>query len=74
MELSVAGFAVDIGLPVVAGLDMQAGEPAASTDVGIDIDSVTKIEWKVGVLLGGVPADHDFSRLMRQRGAEFFVN
>lgn len=55
-------------------LDVQTGEPAAAANVGIDIDGVAEIEGKVGSFLGGVATDHDFPGLVRERGAEFFVN
>lgn len=60
-EFGFAGFAVDAGLPVVAGFDVKAGEPTATPDVGIDVDGVAEVEREVGRFLRGVPADHDFS-------------
>lgn len=53
---------------------MEAGEPAAAADVGVDVDGVAEIEGKVRGFLGGVSADHGLAGLVGKRGAEFFVN
>ena len=45
----------------MAGFDVEAGEPAAATDIGVDVDGVSKVQWKMGCLLSGMSADHDFS-------------
>ena len=58
----------------MAGFDMKASEPAAAADVGVDVDSVAKIKWKVGILLCGMTADHNFAGLMREGSPEFFMN
>lgn len=73
-EFVIAGFTVDVGLPVVAGLDMEAGEPAAAADVGIDVDGVSEVQGEVGSFLGSVATDHDLSGLVGKRRAEFLVN
>lgn len=65
---------VDIGLPVVAGFDVKAGEPAASSDISIDIDGVSQVERKVGSFLSGVAANHDLSGLMGKGGPKLFVD
>jgi hypothetical protein len=73
-KLFVTGFAVNVRLPIMAGLDVKASEPAAAADIRIDVDSVAEIKWKVRILLGGVTADHNLAGLMRERVAEFFMN
>lgn len=73
-EFASTGFSVDIGLPVLAGFNVKAGEPASATDIGIDVNGVAKVEGKMGSLLRGVTADHDLPGLVRQGSPEFFVN
>jgi len=58
----------------VTGFEVKAGEPAASTDVGVDVDGVSEIKRVVRGFLSGVTADHDFAGLVREGGAEFFMN
>lgn len=58
----------------MAGLYVQASEPATAADICIDVDSVTQIKWKVGILLCGVTADHNLAGLVRERVTEFFMN
>ena len=70
----MAEVAVDVCLPVVIGFDVEAGEPAAAADVGVDVDGVAQIEGEVGGFLGGVAADHNFAGLVREWSAEFFVD
>lgn len=58
----------------MAGFDVEAGEPAAATDIGVDVDGVAEIKWKVRILLGGVTADHNLAGLVREGITEFFMN
>lgn len=53
---------------------MQAGEPSATTNIGVDVDGVPEVERKVWGLLGGVPADHDLARLVGLWRAKLLVN
>lgn len=53
---------------------MEAGEPSAAADVGVDIDGVAEVEGEVGGLLGGVSTHHDLTGLVREWGPEFFVD
>ena len=39
-EICFAESSVDVGLPVVIAFDVKAGEPTATTDVGVDVDGV----------------------------------
>ena len=66
LEAAFADFAVEVGLEVVAGLDMEPGEPSAASDVGVDADGVAEVAGLMG-FLSGVAADHGFARAMRSR-------
>jgi len=52
---------------------MKAGEVAASADIGINADGVSKIEWDMR-FLSGVTGDHNLTRAVRLGRAKFFVN
>ena len=53
---------------------METGEPAAATDVGVDIYGVAEVEGEGRGFLSGVAADHDLAGLVGERSAKFFVN
>lgn len=54
-----------VGLPKVAGLEFEAGEPAFGAEgAGIDADVLCFFAGEP-VALDGVPANHEFSREMR---------
>ncbi len=53
---------------------MEAGEPAAAADVGVDVDGVAEVEGEMGGFLGGVAADHDLPGLMGKGCAKLFVD
>ena len=53
---------------------MEAGEPSAAANVGIDIDGMADVQRKVRGFLGSVTADHDLARLVGEWGAELFMN
>lgn len=61
-------------MPIVAGFEVEAGEPSAASGVGIDIDGVTEVERVVGIFLGGVADDHDFAGLVGEGRAKLFVD
>lgn len=50
-------LAVVAGLPVLAGLWVEAGEPAVAVGPGVDAEGVAEVE-DLAVFLGGVAADH----------------
>jgi hypothetical protein len=64
---------VEVGLPVVTRLNVQAGEPPASAGVGVDADRVAEVERDMR-LLCGMPADHDLAGLVRRWLAELLVD
>ncbi len=73
LQIVLAGFASDAGLPVMAGFSVEAGEPTTAADVGVDADGVSEVERDVG-FLGGVATDHDLAGLVGLGSAEFLVN
>lgn len=42
-----ADFALEVGLPVVSGFDVKAGEVAAAANIGIDTNGMSQIEREV---------------------------
>ena len=64
---------IEVGLPVLIGINMEAGEPAATAWIGIDADGVAEVGRDVR-LLGGVTTDHNLTRHVRFRGSKLLVN
>ena len=56
-----AGFSSDVGLNVVAALNVERSQPPSPTHISIDTDCMANIEWLVG-LLGGVAHDESLLR------------
>lgn len=73
LDLAFPHPAGEVGLPVVASLDVQACQVSAAAYVGIDADGVAKVGGNMG-FLGGMAADHDLAGHMGSGCAKLLVD